>query len=310
MSDIRKWYTGPVALQESITISSNIPAGNYQLFLHILEPANNYAVANRPEYSIRLANTATWESATGYNDLLHTIAILPDNSQCVEIDGDFSDWSSIPNISITGSNGLTLFKTADDASYIYTFVEGNIDDNFQLFIDSDNDFIGANEFTNTNWSNSGINYLVENGSIYQYTGTGLNWSWNFVGNASFIKNTSGVEIRIDKTLLTGLSSVINLGFASLDITFSAVGHIPSINTGAVYNLLSTLIDCTCSTSPLLLSGILSSDKHYQTDGQIETNQLISNNADVQYDSKISVELKSGFETSSNVIMHAYIDGCN
>lgn len=312
MSDVRKWYTGAHTLQESITIPGNIPAGDYQLFLHILEPANNNNVANRPEYSIRLANSGTWESSTGYNNLQHTLTIIENNSvaACVNIDGDFSDWSNVPSISNPGSNGLTDFKVADDVTYIYGFIEGTIDDNYQLYVDSDNNNIDSNEYTNTNWFNTGLNYMIENGNIYQYTGTGLNWSWSFVGTADYNKNSSGLEIKIEKALLSGLSDDINLGFASLDINYTEVAHIPTSSSGSTYSLLSTIVDCECSNDSLLVTGPLSVDEHYKTNDIIQTSQMISGMVDIQYNSKISIELLSGFVTELNVTMHAYIEGCD
>ena len=53
----------------------NIPvtatSGTYDLFLWL--PDKN--LDNRVEYSIRMANIGTWESNTGYNDLLLSIVI-------------------------------------------------------------------------------------------------------------------------------------------------------------------------------------------------------------------------------------------
>lgn len=74
-SDTRFWHTGTINLQGSVQIPNNMTLGNYQLLLHISDPSNNQMVANRPEYSIRLANTNLWDTNTGYNQLNHTIAI-------------------------------------------------------------------------------------------------------------------------------------------------------------------------------------------------------------------------------------------
>jgi hypothetical protein len=50
-----------------------LPAGTYQLFLWMPDPAS--AVRDRPEYAIRLANEGTWDAETGYNDLGHTVVV-------------------------------------------------------------------------------------------------------------------------------------------------------------------------------------------------------------------------------------------
>lgn len=54
-------------------LPKNIPSGQYQLLLHIAD--ESISLRKRPDYAIRLANIATWEPRTGYNKLLHTIAI-------------------------------------------------------------------------------------------------------------------------------------------------------------------------------------------------------------------------------------------
>ncbi len=59
-------------LKESVSISG-IPTGNYKLFLKIED--RSASLAERPDYSIRLANKDTWESTEGINDLLHTLTI-------------------------------------------------------------------------------------------------------------------------------------------------------------------------------------------------------------------------------------------
>lgn len=71
-TDIRTWYES-VSLKEGFTVPSDMPVGNYELFLHL---ADNYeSIANRPEYSIRLANRDVWDSATGYNKLEHILSV-------------------------------------------------------------------------------------------------------------------------------------------------------------------------------------------------------------------------------------------
>lgn len=310
-ADIRTWYTGSIALQESITIPQTIPAGNYQLLLHILEPANNYAVANRPEYSIRLANTGTWESTTGYNDLQHTMTVEEEiSNHCVTIDGDYSDWASIPSISNTGSNGLVKMAAADNSNFLYVYIEGNMDVNYQLFIDIDNDVNGTNEYLNTNWFNTGLNYMIENGFIYEYTGSGTDWSWNPVGTAVNNTTPNGLELEIDKALIPGWINTIGLAFASLDVNYTEVAYIPNANNAAPYELLSSLIDCSdCSANPMYLAGTLSTSAQYETDDIIESSQSIGNNLTVEFDSKISIEFIDGFSVALNTVMHAYIDGC-
>jgi hypothetical protein len=73
-SDPRLWSPDvTTTIAENVEIPTTVPAGNYKLFLKL--PDIDAGLSTRPEYSIQLANTGTWESTTGYNNLLHTVTI-------------------------------------------------------------------------------------------------------------------------------------------------------------------------------------------------------------------------------------------
>ena len=67
-SDPRRWTAGEThRLDVEARRPASLPAGTYALFLNLPDPAPR--LADRPEYSIRVANRDTWEAATGYNAL-------------------------------------------------------------------------------------------------------------------------------------------------------------------------------------------------------------------------------------------------
>lgn len=66
-NDIRTWYSGAITINDSLNLPVNIPTGTYQLLLNLPDQYNS--ISNRPEYSIRFANTNMWEDLTGYNNL-------------------------------------------------------------------------------------------------------------------------------------------------------------------------------------------------------------------------------------------------
>lgn len=72
-TDIRKWYSGAVKLEQTITLPASIAAGEYDLLLNM--PDKYAGISNRPEFAIRLANQHVWEDATGYNKLNHVLTI-------------------------------------------------------------------------------------------------------------------------------------------------------------------------------------------------------------------------------------------
>jgi hypothetical protein len=74
----RLWLPGP-SETKTLTVTGGIPAsmptGSYDVILSLPDPYPS--IHERPEYSIRLANTGVWEATTGYNKLNHTLSIDP-----------------------------------------------------------------------------------------------------------------------------------------------------------------------------------------------------------------------------------------
>lgn len=73
-TNVRLWASNTTqTVAQTLTLPSDIPSGAYKMYLNLPDAAP--ALSTRAEYSIRLANDATWENATGFNDLKHTINI-------------------------------------------------------------------------------------------------------------------------------------------------------------------------------------------------------------------------------------------
>jgi hypothetical protein len=71
-ADPQDWAAGATQnLSESVTVPADLAAGDYELLLNLPDPE----LADNAKYSIQLANTGTWESATGLNKLNATVAI-------------------------------------------------------------------------------------------------------------------------------------------------------------------------------------------------------------------------------------------
>ncbi|MEP1892329.1 MAG: fibronectin type III domain-containing protein, partial [Cyclobacteriaceae bacterium] len=119
----------------------------------------------------------------------------------ITIDGSSSDWS--PVASVASGSGITL-KAYSDASNIYLSAIGSLNNAYQFFIDVDNN--GSTGFQDASWSSSGIDYMIENGTLYQHAGGG--WSWTLVGTLSAAHNTGMTEILIVKSSLANLAGTI------------------------------------------------------------------------------------------------------
>lgn len=73
-ADPRFWLPGSaITLNISAGIPRDLPAGDYEILLHLGDPAPG--LTGRSEYSIRLANEDVWEEQTGYNSLLSSVSV-------------------------------------------------------------------------------------------------------------------------------------------------------------------------------------------------------------------------------------------
>lgn len=78
-TDLRYWFTGESTIDGVFFLPPNTPSGNYELLLNL--PDENQLLANRPEYSIRLANENCWEEETGFNKLGYTVKVISGKSR-------------------------------------------------------------------------------------------------------------------------------------------------------------------------------------------------------------------------------------
>jgi hypothetical protein len=73
-ADPRLWGPGANhSFTGTLSLPNGISAGVYQVLLNLPDPETS--LRNRPEYSVRLANTGTWQADTGFNSLLRTITV-------------------------------------------------------------------------------------------------------------------------------------------------------------------------------------------------------------------------------------------
>ena len=74
-SDPRRWLPNGVVttVEETLTMPDDIPAGTYQLYLHLPDAAASLAAD--PRYAVRFANTNMWDATLGMNDLNATITV-------------------------------------------------------------------------------------------------------------------------------------------------------------------------------------------------------------------------------------------
>ena len=75
-TDPRRWLAGQtVTINQTVTLPAAMVKGAYAVLLNLPDP--QASLRSRPEYAIQLANTNTWEAATGFNNLNHTVGVAP-----------------------------------------------------------------------------------------------------------------------------------------------------------------------------------------------------------------------------------------
>lgn len=174
--------------------------------------------------------------------LLMSICILFSANSQILIDGNMSDWNSVPILSEPGiypsvkvtSDGTSVFFKVDlDASNTFNSTGGP---GMESFIDAD--FSSATGLK-SDWLyvSSGNDYFIQGLSVFNYSGTpGANeWSWNSLSNTPGNRAFSGDVRTIEQKLLISdltampLSANYSIAFGyyySTNDTWSASGYIP------------------------------------------------------------------------------------
>jgi hypothetical protein len=230
-------------------IPPDMPVGTYEMMLHFADPVDT--LRYRPEYAIRLANENIWEDSTGYNRMNYYLSVaeredLPDYSgndifeefyakrnpgpppqSDIVIDGDFGDWSGIPQLD-TGADaeeaGDALNSSVDlldlwithNADYLYISyrLAGNYSGGYfyHVFFDVDNN---PDTGFHSGGSYGGFDIMIENESIWKYSGTNGEWGWTAGGSVNQIWVGDRVEMSIDRSAI-GLSD----NAASIELVFN------------------------------------------------------------------------------------------
>jgi hypothetical protein len=266
--DPRKW---PLKDTIFINVSAGIPdltSGNYSIFLNLPDP--ELKLTDRVEYSIRTANTGTWEAETAYNSLEKNIEInvsniTPNynggvffkpkkdilmNNVSISVDGNPDDWSNITVSYLNNSQNCKSLKYFNTYDSVYFMVQGSdINPNSQLFIDVDCNVETGYEAWQ--WTNNGADYLIENNVFYKYSGNDHEWAWTEVANIDFASNDSIVEFGLAISQFNNVPLEKSFSMAYLNDPEGIVqsNYIPSQNTDFLKIEMNKIFG-----SPLAISG--------------------------------------------------------
>jgi len=148
------------------------------------------------------------DSGAGYMVMLNAQA-----SGKIVIDGNFDDWTNRLVFTDATDDGGTVnweqvWTNGDNGalSFFYSNI-GDINQSqlylWNIYLDTDKQSV-----TGYNFELLGADYLLQGKSLYQYTGTGQDWSWNYLKEVEYAINGAKAELSIDKSDL-GLTADAN-----------------------------------------------------------------------------------------------------
>ena len=198
--DPRIWEPGTLSFTAKLHVPSNAKEGEYQLALWL--PDAYESLQKNSQYSVQLANADIWDESTGLN-VLGNVSIAESAGGESERGKDFSVIESsftgvtafstaapvqisvsteispsTPEPGIVSNNSILItdvkiINRGTVLAIMFSF-EGKVEDynGFQVFLDVDRDL-------STGYSMNGIgaDFLLENGTLNIYAGSGTDWAW-------------------------------------------------------------------------------------------------------------------------------------
>ena len=133
----------------------------------------------------------------------------------IVINGNLADWNNIAAITTaTGQTAVSL-KLANNNQQLFLSVAGNGMDNaqYQVFLNTDNN--NTTGYQDNQYNASGADYLIENGLLYKYNGTG-GWSWVAVSaTINVSKSATVTELSINRSAFTSLNTGVSVAYKDM-----------------------------------------------------------------------------------------------
>ena len=145
----------------------------------------------------------------------------------IVVNGDLSDWTSLHSFGVdpqsivvdaTNQIDLTQIWLAHDTANFFVAYQnyGSVTSNsvgwgYTLYLDVDSSRASGFRGSSDNFP-IGADYMLQGNTIYQYTGSnGTDWSWSFVGTATWAAGGSNAEFSLPRVWI-GSPSLVKLFF--------------------------------------------------------------------------------------------------
>jgi hypothetical protein len=235
--DPRTWQPGDSAFSVKLRLPSNMAQGQYNLALWLPDEAES--LSNNPLYAVRFANDNVWDEKTGHN-LLGTINISKSTTGSTQkVDfltvEELTAAEAVPLPTATSAPTATPepvelvsgVQISNDSEYLnLQFAFTGVVDEYnaiQAFLDTD-----QNPATGFSVNGLGADFLLENGALNAYAGTGSDWAWTPLENEIIFLNAEQTArwsvLRADLGNPAALEAVFQLVDANWDTVFVTPKH--------------------------------------------------------------------------------------
>lgn len=182
--DPRTWQPGATSFGATLRLPSDMAEDSYTLAIWLPDDAEN--LREDPLYAVRFANENVWDEASGYNRLgqVTVDGDAPGGSQrtaaitVVELRvGDVTPLpTATPAAASEPAQAISGLEAASDSDLLILSFKFLGDpggyNGFQIFLDTD-----RNPATGFDISGLGAEFLLENDTLNQYTGSRADWTW-------------------------------------------------------------------------------------------------------------------------------------
>ena len=219
------WVTAAAATVGSTTAELSIPRsaiGNPDS-IHYTFFGDNYAFSGT---TFEFIPAEAWAGGKSY---LRYDLVAPE-PELITLDGDLADWANITPIAqdgddVASTNGpidiREIYLNNDENKFFLAYLnDENITLNwgYTLYLDTD-----ANNNTGFGFWNLGADYVIQGNEIYQYTGTGSDWNWTWVGSMESTTSGMVMEAAFAKSLLGNPTGEIRAAFYGENAAFGGTG---------------------------------------------------------------------------------------
>ena len=136
----------------------------------------------------------------------------------------------------------------------------------QIYINSDNKPETGFQFENQAWEESGVDFLIEDGDLFQSTQNNTGWNWNVnVGTIDYQIDTDSASAKIDLSLLGDICNNLKIGVMTRDEFWDIATFSPASSQMQNYSVSYCNTETVDTVNPVI--GLLGANPINLTTGE-------------------------------------------